>query len=375
VASQAPAGLALRRFGPTRGIAAIMIVWGLCASAMGLINGGTAFVVARLALGAAEAGFFPAILLLATRWIADERRGRFIGLVAAAGVAATIVGPPIAANLLRLDGVAGLAGWRWLFLVEGAPALALGLAAPFVLADGPTDAKWLTQAERALLLREAAPSPPGEAPSSWRVVVRPELVLLAVMSFTIESCAYTIAYWMPLVIKGMGLSIIQVGYAASLPGAVGCVAMILWASSSDRTGERRAHLAAAMALGGLGLIACGLLLHSPVLAMAALCLSAAGVVSTTPVLWSIPPRILPPSALPLGVALIGAVGNAGGFVAPPLVGVLEDWTHDFRLGLVVAGAPVLLAAALAFAVRPDPGPAASRAALAIDPLAPSSPPA
>jgi ACS family tartrate transporter-like MFS transporter len=348
VLAQIPVSLLLRRFGPSRCIGVIMILWGLCASTMALIRTENQFILIRAALGAAEAGFFPAVLLLAARWIPETHRGRFLAVFAAAGVAATVVGPPLAANLMRLNGMLGLAGWRWLFLLEGAPALALGIAAPFVLTDSPAAASWLTEPGRSWLVHTLASegsNRPAE-PFRFKQLLRPELLLLALISFTIESAAYTVAYWMPLVIKAMGLTNLQVGYAASAPGAVGCLAMILWARSSDRTGERRVHLALAMVIGGVGMAATGLFLGNAVWAMAALCVAAAGIVSTTPVLWSMPARIFSPASLALAVALIGAVGNSGGFVAPPLVGLLVDVTHSFKIALIAAGAPMLAAALL-----------------------------
>jgi MFS transporter, ACS family, tartrate transporter len=362
VMGQVPVSLALRRYGVKRTIAAIMIAWGTCASAMGFVTDGASFIVVRAALGAAEAGFFPAVLFLTAQWIPESHRGRFLSMVTVAAIASTVVGPPLATNLMRLDRSLGLAGWRWVFILEGVPALILGLTACFVLSDRIPEARWLSAREKLWLMSavSAGHHDVGSSRSRARDLLRTDVVLLALMWFTIEAGANTVAYWMPLVIKGAGLTNTEAGYTAALPGLVGCIAMILWARSSDRNGERRAHLAMAMVSGGSGLIATGFLLHGPVLATTALCVATAGLVSTTPILWSIPPRILPAPALPLAVAIISAIGNIGGFVAPLLMGVLVDMTHDFRAGLFLAGAPVMLAALATLFVRLRPVPGGSK---------------
>jgi MFS family permease len=353
VLGQVPASFALRRFGARRTIMAIMVAWGLCACAMGFITGAKSFIAVRVALGAAEAGFFPALLFLTAQWIPESHRGRFVGAVSMAVIAATVVGPPLGTTLMRLDGALGLAGWRWVFLLEGAPALLIGIAAYFVLADGISTASWLSPSERAWLMSAVSSGGPArKAPRSRaRDLLRPDVMFLAVMWFTIQAGAYTVAYWTPLLIKGAGLTNTQAGYTAALPGLAGCIAMLFWARSSDRSGERRAHLAAAMVLGGAGLAATACVLHSPALATGALSAAAAGLASTTPILWSIPPRILPAPLLPLAVAVINAIGSTGAFVAPMLVGVLVDKTHSFGAGLLLTGAPVLGAALLIRYVR------------------------
>jgi ACS family tartrate transporter-like MFS transporter len=353
VLGQVPLALALRRYGARRTITVILIAWGACASAMAFIAGETSFVLVRAALGAAEAGFFPAVLLVTAQWVPESHRGRFLSFVTAAAISATVIGPPIATALMQLDGILGMEGWRWMFLLEGLPALLLGLVAPFVLSDSITTAAWLSAPEQVWLVRAVGVPEPARASSGPRVrdLLRVDILLLALMWFTIECGAYTVAYWMPLVIRDTGLTNTEAGYAASLPGLVGCIAMILWARSSDRSGERRVHLALCMMSGGAGLIATACLLHSSALATLALCVAAAGLVSSTPILWAIPPRILPPATLPLAIATIATIGSSGGFIAPPLVGMLVDRTHDFRAGLLVAGIPVLLAALLTLRIR------------------------
>lgn len=350
---QVPSNMVLARIGARLWLACIMISWGVTSSGMMLIYDETSFILSRLLLGLTEAGFYPGVLFLATQWIPESHRARFIGHVNAWGVASTIVGPPIAASLMQLDGTLGMAGWRWLFLIEGLPAVLLGVAALRVLADRPARATWLSAAEREELEVRLQKDRESVVPQHASIAgaMSSRLGILMIIWFSIEVGAFTLAYWMPLVIKEMGLSTLQIGYIAAVPGLCGCISMLLWSRRSDLTGERHRHLMVAMVVGGGSLVLTGFLLHRPLLSMAAMCLAMMGIVSSIPLVWTFPQRFIASRNLALGLAFVNCAGTAAGLVSSYLVGRLKDATGDYTLALLVTGAPMVACALLVALLR------------------------
>jgi ACS family tartrate transporter-like MFS transporter len=348
---QVPANLALQRFGARRWLAFITTGWGICATAMGFVQSEFQFILTRLLLGAFEAGFFPAVIMLGARWIPENHRARFVGTVLAFGVVAAAIGPPIAAHLLGLDRWLGISGWRWLFVLEGLPTVLLGIVMLGMLPDGPESVRWLDARQKAWLqgslrLEAKRQARPVDGVQTWRLsdLLQPRILFLGFVLFSSQSAAYTVVYWMPLIIKSMGLSNIQVGYAAALPSVVGCVAMLLLVQSSDRTGERRWHLFTAQLLGGIGLLTTSLLLDHLTLATIMLCTAASGIVSGAPVLWTLPPKMIAVRSYAVAIGFLTAVGNVGGIVSPFVMGRLFDLTHSYKWGLICAGMPMVIAA-------------------------------
>jgi len=354
VAFQIPGNLALQKLGARLWLGAIIVVWGAITSLMALVHDQASFVGARILLGVAEAGFLPGVLVVAALWTPESHRGRFVGVVSAWGVSATVIGPPIAATLMLLDGVLGVPGWRWLFLLEGLPAIVIGVLVWVILADRPAEAKWLSDEEKATLQARLVAEARGRSTAKFRFkdLVAPPVVMLTVIYFLVECGAFTLAFWLPLVFKGMGLSNVGASYASAVPGACGCIVMVLWARSSDLRHDRFWHLLLPIALSGMGFVVAGLLFHVPVVAFVGLCLALAGVVASHPVLWTLPPRIMPPASLAVGVAMINSIGTSAGIFAPQLVGVLKDATGDYRAPLLVMAVPLFLAAGLAASLRP-----------------------
>ena len=347
---QVPANMVLMRLGARRWIMMIMIVWGICSAGAALVTGAASFVIVRFLLGIAEAGFFPGVAFIMTRWFPARYRGRAMGVVYAFGATAGIIGGPLSAHLLGLDGRLGLAGWQWVFLVEGPPAMLLAVACPFLLRDGPAEAHWLSVAERTWLqqqLHSEAETAVGRHLTFARAIASPVILVLTAVYFLLVSGSNGKEFFLPLMIKGLGYSTINVGYLTSLPAIAGVIGMVMFSQSSDRTGERMWHLVIPCVLGGVGLIVAGLSLHiSPALAIASFCVSSFGIAGALPVFWNLPTAFLGTAAAAAGIAFINSIGGISGYVAPQLVGILRDATGSYELPMMVIGIAVVAAGLL-----------------------------
>jgi ACS family tartrate transporter-like MFS transporter len=365
---QMPANAALSRVGARRWITLIAVAWGLCSAGTALATGVVTFVIARFLLGIAEAGFFPGVAYFMTCWFPSRYRGRAMGVFFAVGASAGILVGPISANLLRLDGWLGIAGWQWVFLAEGLPTLALAAVCPFVLRDGPADAGWLAPAEREWLearLRSEREAAIGRHLRTTRAIMSPQLVLLTLVSLLIGFGVYGKGFFLPLMLKTFGFSNLAVGYLTSVPAAAGIVGMIVFSQSSDRTGERVWHVVAPLLIGGLGLMLAGLAIGgSAPLAIAAFSVAAFGISGSLPVFWNLPTAFLGATAAAAGIAFINSVGNISGYAAPQFVGLLHDFSGSYRLPMLALGAIVTIAGFLvpiATSRRPVQAPVAQRA--------------
>jgi MFS family permease len=333
---EVPSNLLLYRFGATRWIARIMFTWGLCAAAMAFIVGPNSFYAMRLLLGAAEAGFFPGVLFFLTLWFPAAHRGRVIGLFMSGVAISGLIGSPISGLLLSLDGTAGLRGWQWLFILEGAPAIIL---APLVLAylqDGPLQANWLPAPEKLWLARtmEAEHRAENGAPkaATLRALLNPRILLLAATYFSNVAMVNGILFFLPLILKGFGLSNTQTGFVAAIPSAAALVAVIWWGRRSDARKERYGHAAFANLLAGAALLA-SVLLVDPTARIAAITVAFAATLSFTAPFWTIPASFLTGAASAGGYGTVSSLGVIGGFVAPSIIGWLSGITGDFRGGL------------------------------------------
>ncbi len=347
---QVPANAALSRVGARRWIALIAAAWGLCSAGTALATGITTFVIARFLLGMAEAGFFPGIAYYMTCWFPSRYRGRAMGAFFAVGASAGILVGPVSANLLRLDGWFGIAGWQWVFLAEGLPTLMLAALCPFVLRDGPADAEWLDAPERQWLetrLEAERGAAIGSHLPTTRAIISPQLVMLTGVALLTGFGVYGKSFFLPLILKTFGLGNVTIGYLTAIPAITGVVGMIVFSQSSDRTGERVWHLVVPLLIGGFGLLLASIAvgMQAP-FAIVAFSIAQFGISGSLPVFWNLPTRFLGATAAAGGIAFINSVGNVSGYAAPQLVGLLRDFSGAYRLPLLVMAGMVTAAGIL-----------------------------
>jgi len=345
-----PSNLALQRFGARIWIARIMISWGLIAAAMALVNSETSFYAMRFLLGVAEAGFFPGIILYLTYWFPARERARIVSLFMAAVPLATVVGGPVSGALLELHGLGGLKGWQWLFIVEGLPAVLLGVIALKFLTDRPEDADWLTKSERKALASTLA----AEAKATRKIgyaglgqaLTRPRVLVLGILYFCLVVGLYGIGFWMPQVIQTFGLAPLKIGFLTAIPYFFAAIAMVMWGAHSDRTGERIWHVALPLLLAGAA-FAWSAYTGPLSLTMVALTFATLGIYAAIGTFWSLPTAILTGTGAAAGLALVNSMGNLGGLAGPSIVGVIKQATGSFTAALLFLAGALLLAALIA----------------------------
>jgi len=356
-----PSNLILERVGARRWIARIMLGWGLVSMAMMFVTSTATFYAARVLLGIAEAGFFPGMVLYLTYWIPASERARTGALFMMAAPIAIIVGAPVSESLLALDGRLGLAGWQWLFLVEGFPAVVLGLIALRVLTDRPEQATWLPAREREWLARTMAEERAARAASHRATVFEgfrsPKVWLLASVYFLNTTVTYGVFLWLPKILRDLsGQGGWRLSVMTAIPFVAALTGMILIGRHSDRTGERKRHVAACALTAATGLVLASFFTNNLWLLVLSFTLSQIGQRSVMSVFWSIPPMVLGGTAAAAGIALINAVGNLGGFFGPTIMGWLRDVTGGYGGGFLVLAAGLVVAAGLVLSLRLKPEP-------------------
>jgi ACS family tartrate transporter-like MFS transporter len=348
-----PSNLALVRFGTRRWLARIMISWGLLTVATLLVTTPRQFYVMRFLLGAAEAGCLPGIIFYLGNWFPASERGRVMALLMLAIPLAAIVGGPLAGVLLGFNGMLRLAGWQWLLLLEGLPAVLLGLLVLRFLPDTPETARWLDAPARAALLAalRRAPPPPG-AHRQWSVVFGNVLVWqLAAAQLLGNIGSFGLQFWLPQILKSVsGASDLLVGMAAALPFVPAAVVMVLVGRHSDRTGERAWHAALACLVAAAG-FALAASVHSTAWSLLAMTVAACGIYGRHGPAWAVPSSLLAGRAAAAGIALINSVGAVGGFVGPYAVGLFKGSSSGYAAPFVFLGAALALSAVL-FATLP-----------------------
>ncbi len=361
---EVPSNLALQRYGARIWIARIMITWGIFSMATAFVVGPKSFAAARFLLGLAEAGFTPGIYLYFTHWFPGKWRAKVTAAFLVGIPVANMIGSPVSGALLELGGLHGLRSWQWLLLIEGLPAVLLGIACLFVLADRPEKATWLTDDEKAVLARRLAleqrdiASKHGatlrDAMTNWRVFV------LAFINFCGIVGSIGVGLWMPQIIKQFGVQHTVVGWLTAIPYALGAVVMLWWARMANRAQNRVPYVAAALVVAAVALAA-STALDAPALKLAALCVTVSGILAFQATFWAIPSTFLTGRAAAGGLALIVSVGNLGGFVGPSMVGAIKQYSQGFTAPLLAVSA-VLLIGALSIAWLGDPGADAGEAA-------------
>lgn len=355
---EVPSNLLLIRVGARRWIARIMISWGILASALMFVRTPAQFYALRFALGVAEAGFFPAILYYLSQWYPAAMRARSLSWFMIAIPLSGALGGPLGGWLLGFNGRLGLAGWQWLFLVEGIPSVILGFVVLYWLPEQPAGAPWLAPEQRAWLVerlrrdRDESPAPHGLPP--LRALAYPLIWLVALPEFLVTTAGYAYLFWGPMLIRDtLHLSNVATGLFGGAIAVLAAAAMLLAAWSSDRTGERVLHSAACATLVAVGAVGAGMF-ASPVARIASLVVMQVAVIAFLAPFWTLPTIILSGSSAAVGIALVNAIGNVGGFVGPTVIGFLRTKTGGDTGAFLTLAAMSLVAAAVCVALGRRP---------------------
>jgi ACS family tartrate transporter-like MFS transporter len=350
---EVPSNIILDKVGARLWIARVMITWGVISGAFAFVKGETSFYALRFLLGAAEAGFFPGIILYLSYWFPARYRAGVVSLFMAAAPISVVLGSPLSTALLAMDGLLGLHGWQWMFIVEAIPAVVLGIVVLFYMTDRPETATWLPDEQRAWLVAEMNAERASRQVAARHGIVAGladlRVLALALIYFGTSAGLYTLGIWAPQIIKGFGLSTLAVGFLNGVPPTLAVIAMILWARHSDGTGERTWHVVIACLAAALGLLLAGGA-ASVAAVIAALSLVNIGISAAKPPLWAMPTMFLSGQAAAVGIATINSIGNLGGFVGPWAIGWIKDRTGSFTGGLVFVAGLLVLSAALTLVV-------------------------
>jgi sugar phosphate permease len=354
---EVPSNLALYRFGARLWIARIMITWGIVSAAMAFVTGPESLNWTRLLLGVAEAGFFPGIAFFLSAWFPREYRSRVLALFLIGIPGSSLIGGPLCGMLLQLDGVLGIAGWKWLFIMVSLPCVVMGFFVLKLLADRPEDATWLSRDEKDALLKMLASETHDRAKTSLLGAFSDiRVIVLALVQFGFTLGSYGIGLWLPLILKEFQLSNLAIGFLTFIPYLFAILGMLAWAEYANRSGRKIVNLSAACLLGAIGFGAY-MFVDSVGLSLFCITLALIGVTAARGVFWSIPPRLLTGVGAAGGIAFINTIGTAGGFFGPYMMGAFRDATGGFTTGIMaMAGimlATAVLAASLKLTVRQE----------------------
>jgi D-galactonate transporter len=350
---EVPSNLILLRVGARRWIARIMITWGIISAGMMFVSTPFSFYVMRFLLGVAEAGFIPAILFYLTYWFPPSRRSKVTALFMTGIPMSGVVGGPLSGWIMNhMNGAHGLAGWQWLFVLEGIPTAIFGFIAFFYLDDKVSDAKWLTASQRAIVEGNLRDENPTHALHSVKDgLLHPRILLLSAIYFFFAMGLYGVSFWLPTLIKTSGVADpLDIGLLSAVPYAAAAVTMVLVSRSSDSRGERRWHLAAPGVVGAIGLYFSVAYAHSTPIAMVALTVGTMGVMTTISQFWVLPPAILSGAAAAAGLAVANSVGSISGVVSPYVIGLIQTTTGSTGNGVLGLAVSLVIGSVLVFAV-------------------------
>jgi D-galactonate transporter len=353
---EVPSNLLLARFGARVWIARIMITWGLISAAMLFVEGATSFYVLRLLLGVAEAGFLPGIIYYLSQWFPRSHRANAVSWFMIGIPLSLVLGGPLSGWIMQnLDEYLGLHGWQWMFLLEGLPAVLLGFVVLAFLTEKPAEARWLTEEQRAWLSRriesEHVEAHGRHGMNLRAALTHPTVWLLAVIMFCCQTGSYGLSFWAPSIVNSLsGYTVLEVGLLTAIPYIAAALGMLLIGWSSDRSGERFLHVAVPSVVGALGFLAVGYL-TSPVLALVALSIAAAGDYATRGPFWALPGKFVVGSAAAGAIALINSMGAVGGFFGPIIVADLKKATGGFFMPMVFLAGVLIVGAILTLFLR------------------------
>ncbi|BAN49108.1 MFS transporter [Metapseudomonas resinovorans] len=341
---EVPSNLLLERYGARRWFARILITWGAITVGMALVQGAYSFYAMRFLLGAAEAGFFPGVLYYITRWYPVRHRGKVLGFFILSQPIALMITGPLAGALLGMNGIAGLAGWQWLFIVIGVPAILLAWPTLRILPDTPKDARWLSEPDRQWLLaeldRDRKEYGQTEHTNPLRALTDRRVLLLALLYLPSTLSTYGLGLWLPTLVHQFGGSDLTTGFISAVPYIFGVIGLLIVPRSSDRMNDRYGHLTVLYILGSAGLFLSAWL-GAPLLQLMALCLTAFSLFSVTAIFWVLPGRILTGASAAAGIALINSFGNLGGYIGPFGIGALKEYTGTLSSGLYFLSAVMI----------------------------------
>jgi len=340
-----PSNLIMERVGARIWMCRIMVTWGIISMGTAFVRDAFDLYVLRFLLGVAEAGFFPGMLLYLTYWFPSAYRARFIAAFLAGVPMAVVIGAPVSGAILGMDGISGLHGWQWMFLIEGLPAVLLGISVLFVLPDKPSKAKFLTEREKAVIADHLAREPKPDHHSLKDMLTDARVWLIAIPDFGIVIALYGVGLWLPQIVKGMGFSNFETGFVVAVPYILAVVFMIAWGHRSDVKKERAFHVAAPAFVAGAALITAAML-PPGLISLAALAVATMGIYAALAVFWTLPPSFLGGTAAAGGIGLINALANLGGFAGPYAVGWLKDATGFYSAGMFGLGLCLFMTAAL-----------------------------
>src|SRR5580658_305774 len=356
-----PGAVLIEKWSARKAIAVTMLIWGFVASATGLIHSAPEFYVMRLILGITEAGFFPGVIGYLSHWYRAQDRGKAIAMFMAAIPVSQVIAAPLSAALMKINWL-GLAGWRWLLILEGVPAVIAAVVSFIYLADRPRDAKWLATDERewlaAELEREQARKTVGKRMSLWEALRHRDVLLLALAYFGGTCGTYGLSLWVPKMIQRLGhLTVVRSSLLSAIPAMVGIPAMLLNGWHSDRMGERRWHASIPRFVAAFALAILAVATVNVPVALVLLSLGSAGIVAGYPAIWAIPSSFLGTTAAAASIGLINSFGNLGGFAGPYLIGFFSSLTGAFSGGMwfIAAGAGVSAVLVLLVRQRVDRG--------------------
>jgi D-galactonate transporter len=350
---EVPSNIILHKVGARLWIGRIMISWGFLSAGMMLVSNETAFYIMRFLLGVAEAGFFPGIILYLTYWYPAQRRGRITAMFMTGIPLAGVVGGPLSGYIIKsFDGISALAGWQWMFLLEGVPAILLGLIVILKMDDRISAANWLTEEERQLLEKNIAEDAEEKQDHSvLHVLTSGRVWLMAFIYFSFVMGLYGVSFWLPTIIKAMGVADpLEIGLLSAIPYGAATIAMLLIAKNADRLRERRWHVAIPAVVGAIGLLLSAHWADNTLLAMSALTLATACIITTLPLFWSLPTAFLAGTGAAAGIAMINSLGNLAGFASPYAVGWLKQASGTTSSGMVLLASSLILGAILTISV-------------------------
>jgi MFS transporter, ACS family, tartrate transporter len=335
---EVPSNVALEKYGARRWIARIMFTWGIISCLMAFVEGPVSFYILRFLLGAAEAGFFPGMILYFTYWFPARQRGKIVGAFMIAVPLSNVLGAPLSTAIMSIEGL-GLAGWQWLFIIEGFPAVLLAFVVLRYLTDKPANAAWLTAEEKATLVRMVEDDAPsrdaGHSHTVKDALGNGRIWFYGLIYFGMTVGIYGLGFWLPQIVNGFGgLARMEVGFITAIPYIAAAAGMFFCGRHSDKVNERIWHIVGPAFIGAGGFLFAAYFDGAPLLAFIGITIGAAGVFSGIPAFWTLPTAMLTGTAAAVGIAMVNSIGNTGGYFGPTIIGYFKDADQSYRLGML-----------------------------------------